>query len=251
MELHGRTIIITGASSGIGAAAAELFAAEGASVVLGARREAKLSALADKITKQGGSSTYLAGDVTDEAYASALVEHALNTYGVLHGAFNNAGIVGKMEPIPEMDSSNWETVLQTNLTSAFFAAKSQIPALKKHAQAAIVFTSSFVGHCNSGMPGMGAYAASKAGLVGLVKSLAADHGPDGIRFNALLPGGTKTAMAGDDPEGHAFISGLHPLKRLANPKEIAQAALFLLSDRSSFVTGSAMTSDGGVSIRLV
>lgn len=251
MELHGQTIIITGASSGIGAAAAELFAAEGANVVLGARREAELATLADKITKQGSSATYLAGDVTEEAYASALVEHALNTYGVLHGAFNNAGTVGNMEPVSEMDSTNWENVLHTNLTSAFYAAKTQIPALTKRTKGAIVFTSSFVGHCNSGIPGMGAYAASKAGLVGLVKSLAADHGPDGIRINALLPGGTKTAMAGDDPEGHAFISGLHPLKRMASPKEIAQAALFLLSDRSSFVTGSAMTADGGVSIRLI
>ncbi|AEV39758.1 Short-chain dehydrogenase/reductase SDR (plasmid) [Pseudovibrio sp. FO-BEG1] len=251
MELHGQTIIVTGASSGIGAAAAELFASEGANVVLGARREAELAKLAGGITEQGGSATYLAGDVTDETYAAALVEHALNTYGRLHGAFNNAGIMGDMEPVPEMDTDNWNGVLRTNLTSAFYAAKAQIPVLKNTSQSAIVFTSSFVGHTNSGMPGMGAYAASKAGLVGLVKSLAADHGPDGIRVNALLPGGTKTAMAGDDPEGHAFISNLHPLKRMANPKEIAQAALFLLSDRASFVTGSAMTADGGVSIRLV
>ena len=250
MELQGQTIIVTGASSGIWAAAAELFAAEGANVVLGARREAELSKLANRINQTGGSASYLAGDVTSEDYAAALVQHALDTYGGLHGAFNNAGMMGEMEPIAEMDSSNWHNVLQTNLTSAFYAAKVQIPVFKKAAKGAIVFTSSFVGQANGGLPGMSAYAASKAGLLGLVKSLATDHGADGIRVNALLPGGTKTAMAGDDPEGHAYISNLHPLKRMADPKEIAQAALFLLSDRASFVTGREMTADGGVSVRL-
>lgn len=251
MDLLGKTIIITGASSGIGAAAAELFATEGASVVLGARREAELKSLTAKITQQGGKAVYLAGDVTNENYAADLVDLAKSQFDGLDGAFNNAGTVGDMCPLPEMDTSNWHSVLQTNLTSAFYAAKAQIPALKDKKQGAIVFTSSFVGHCNSGLPGMGAYAASKAGLVGLVKSLAAEHGPDGIRANALLPGGTKTAMAGDDPAGHEFVANLHPLKRLAIAKEIAQAAMFLLSDRASFVTGSALVADGGVSIRLV
>ena len=97
---------------------------------------------------------------------------------------------------------------------------------------------------------MAAYAASKAGLVGLTKALASEHGSDGVRVNALLPGGTKTEMAGDDPQAHDFISTLHPLGRMAEPQEIAQAALFLLSEGASFVTGSAMLADGGVSVRL-
>ncbi|KZL15426.1 2,5-dichloro-2,5-cyclohexadiene-1,4-diol dehydrogenase [Pseudovibrio axinellae] len=251
MELDEKTIIITGASSGIGAAAAQLFAQEGANVVLGARRQAELEELTDQITQQGGKAIYLAGDVTEETYSADLVDVAKAEFGGVDGAFNNAGIVGDMAPISDMTSANWDSVLSTNLTSAFYAAKAQIPALKENAKGTIVFTSSFVGHANSGLPGMSAYAASKAGLVGLVKSLAADHGADGIRVNALLPGGTKTAMAGDDPDGHEFIANLHPLKRLATANEIAQAALFMLSDRSSFVTGSAMATDGGVSIRLV
>ena len=115
---------------------------------------------------------------------------------------------------------------------------------------AIVFTSSFVGHTNGGLPGMAAYAASKAGLIGLTQALANEHGRDNIRVNALLPGGTRTDMAGDDPDTHAFIAGLHALDRMATPEEIAQAALFLLSAASSFVTGSAMLADGGVSVRL-
>jgi NAD(P)-dependent dehydrogenase (short-subunit alcohol dehydrogenase family) len=149
-----------------------------------------------------------------------------------------------------MEYTNWQDVIATNLTSAFFAAKHQIPAIKERGGGSILFTSSFVGHTNGGLPGMGAYAASKAGLIGLAQSLSSEHGADGIRVNTLLPGGTKTAMAGDDPVVHAYIAGLHPLKRLAAPKEIAQTALFLLSDQSAFVTGSAMIADGGISIRL-
>lgn len=250
MELENKTIIITGASSGIGAAAAELFASEGANVVLGARRADRLETLTKQITQNNGHAIALAGDVKDPKYAQALVDLAVQKFGQLDGAFNNAGMVGDMGSVPEMGVDTWQDVLATNLTSAFFAAKAQIPELERHSSGSLVFTSSFVGYSNGGMPGMGAYAASKAGLIGLVQSLAADHGASGLRVNALLPGGTLTDMAGDDPDSHAFIAGLHPLKRLAQPVEIAQAAMFLLSDRSAFITGSAMLADGGVSARL-
>lgn len=251
MELENKTIIVTGASSGIGAAAAKLFAAEGANVVLGARRKAELENLVEQITRAGGSAVHLPGNVTDETYAASLVDLAEERFGTLHGAFNNAGMMGDMGPVADMTSANWNAVMDTNLSSAFYAAKAQIPALQKTGGGAIVFTSSFVGYSNSGMPGMGAYAASKAGLIGLAKSLASDHAAEGIRVNAILPGGTKTAMAGDDPDTHDFIANLHPVKRMAAPEEIAQAALFLLSDRSGFVTGSPMVVDGGISVRLV
>ncbi len=251
MELKDKTLLITGASSGIGAAAATLFAAEGAKLVLAARREAELDSLVTRIVEADGEAVALAGDVAEEAYAEALVDLAVGRFGRLDGAFNNAGMIGDLAPLPDMTTENWERVLRTNLTAAFFAAKHQIAAMAAAGGGSIVFTSSFVGHANGGMPGMGAYAASKAGMIGLVLSLAADHGPQGIRVNALLPGGTKTAMAGEDPEAHAFIANLHSLKRMAEPQEIAEAALFLLSDRARFVTGSAMSADGGVSTRLV
>ena len=251
MELANKTIIITGASSGIGASAATLFAAEGANVILGARRERELERLVAQINQSNGNAAFLAGDVTDEAYSTALVELAEAKFGGLDGAFNNAGVMGDMGPIPEMDTRNWNAVINANLTSAFFAAKAQLPALARRNGGSIVFTSSFVGFSNSGMPGMGAYAASKAGLIGLVKSLASDHAAEGIRINTILPGGTVTAMVGDDPETLEFISGLHPLKRMADPEEIAQAALFLLSERASFITGSPMSVDGGVAVRLL
>ncbi len=251
MELKDKTIIITGASSGIGAAAALLFASEGANVVLGARRETKLSTLVGQIAQSNGHAVHLAGDVNDEAYARELVDLAEQRFGGLDGAFNNAGIMGDMGPIPEMDSDNWRSVLSTNLTSAFFAAKAQLPAMEKRGGGAIVFTGTFVGFSNGGMPGMAAYAASKAGLIGFVQSLAAEHAAQGIRINMILPGGTKTDMAGDDPATHELIAGLHPLKRMAEPREIAQSALFLLSDRASFITGSPLAVDVGMATRLL
>lgn len=251
MELENKSIIITGASSGIGAAAARLFAEEGANLVLGARRSVELEALAATINSGGGRAVYLAGDVADESYAGALVDLAASEFGGLDGAFNNAGIVGTMGPVLEMEIGNWNDVIAVNLTAAFLAAKAQIPAMRKRNAGSIVFTSSFVGYSNGGMPGMGAYAASKAGLIGLAQSLASDHAAEGIRVNALLPGGTITPAGGEgNPEVMEFIAGLHPMKRMARAKEIAQAALFLLSDRSSFVTGSPLVADGGISVRL-
>jgi NAD(P)-dependent dehydrogenase (short-subunit alcohol dehydrogenase family) len=251
MELKSKSIIVTGASSGIGAAAALLFAAEGANVVLGARRSAELETLAGQINQSDGRAVFLAGDVKDEDYADALVGLAMKEFGGLDGAFNNAGTVGETGPVADMEIGNWNDVISVNLTSAFLAAKAQIPAFKTRGQGSIVFTSSFVGFSNGGMPGMAAYAASKAGLIGLVKSLASDHAADGVRVNALLPGGTITPSGGEgDPAALDFIANLHPMKRMANAKEIAQAALFLLSDRSTFMTGSPMIVDGGISVRL-
>ncbi len=158
MELKDKTIIITGASSGIGAAAALLFASEGANVVLGARREPRLNTVVGQITQSNGRAVCLAGDVTDETYSKDLVDLAERQFGGLDGAFNNAGIMGEMGPIPEMESINWQSVLATNLTSAFYAAKAQIPAMEKRGSGSMVFTGSFVGFSNGGMPGMGAYA---------------------------------------------------------------------------------------------
>lgn len=251
MELRNKTVIITGASSGIGEAAAFLFAAEGANVVLGARRQGELERIAAQVTKDGGNAAFLAGDVTDETYPIALTALAQEEFGGLDGAFNNAGVMGEMGPVEKMNARNWNAVIAANLTGAFFSAKAQVPALKARGGGSLVFTGSFVGVSNGGMPGMGAYAASKAGLVGLVQSLASDLAAEGIRVNALLPGGTRTAMAGDDPGTHSFIAGLHPMKRMAAPAEIAQAALFLLSDRASFMTGAPMAVDGGIGVRLV
>lgn len=250
MQLHGKVAIITGASSGIGEASAKLFAQEGARLVLGGRRKDRLDEIVAEIAEEGGEAVAVSGDVQEERYAATLVEVAVSDFGGLDIGFNNAGAIGAMSDLPSMAAEDWRRTLQTNLTSAFYCAKHQIPAMQDRGAGSIVFTSSFVGH-TIGFPGMAAYAASKAGLIGMAQCLAVEHGADRIRVNALLPGGTKTPMAGDfsnDPEASESIARLHALKRMAEPEEIARAALFLASDAASFVTGSAMLVDGGNSI---
>ncbi|MBP1206001.1 NAD(P)-dependent dehydrogenase (short-subunit alcohol dehydrogenase family) [Duganella sp. 1411] len=249
-QLAGKVAIVTGASSGIGYEAAKLFARQGARVVVTARRQADLDALVDEIGRDGGAAVAVAGDVRDEQLARALVEVAVGRFGGLDIAFNNAGAVGEAAPTAEIPVATWDAVLATNLTSAFLGAKYQIPAMLERGGGSLIFTSSFVGY-SAGFPGMGAYAASKAGLVGLMQVIAVEYGTRGIRANALLPGGTDTPMGRavcDTPEARAFVEGLNALKRLARPEEIAQAALYLASDASSFTTGTCLTADGGVSI---
>jgi NAD(P)-dependent dehydrogenase (short-subunit alcohol dehydrogenase family) len=247
MQLENKVAIITGASSGIGEATALKFAREGARLVLAARRQDTLQSLAARIVEAGGQAVVLAGNVKDEAYASALVDLSVQTYGRLDIAINNAGTLGDIGPVPEMSAANWQDVMAINLESAFYGAKYQIPAMVAAGGGSLVFTSSFVGH-TIGLPGMAAYAASKAGLIGLAQCLAVEHGAEGVRANALLPGGTKTPMAGDDPDYHAFVANMAALKRMAQAEEIADAAAFLASDQSSFVTGTALIVDGGNSI---
>jgi hypothetical protein len=247
MELRDKVALITGASSGIGAAAAQLFAAHGARVVLGARRASLLEAVVAGIRDAGGTAEAVAGDVRDEGFHHALVEKAATCFGGLDIALNNAGILGELGPLPSMSTANWHEVISTNLDSAFHAARAQIPAMLARGGGSLVFTSSFVGH-TIGLPGMSAYAASKAGLIGLTQVLAVEWGGKGLRVNALLPGGTMTGIAAMDEASRATIAGFHALRRMATPREIAEAALFLASDRASFVTGSAMLVDGGNSV---
>lgn len=245
-----KVAIITGASSGIGEAAARLFASEGASLVIVARRQAELNRVLAGIETLGGQATAVAGDVSEEATAERAVNAALTTFGGLDIAFNNAGTLGAMGPTADITAHQWRETVDTNLTSAFFAAKHQIPAMLQRGAGSVIFTSTFVGY-TVGFPGAAAYAASKAGLVGLTQALAAEFGPRSVRVNALLPGGTDTPMAArmnGTPEALAQVASLHALKRIARPEELAQAALFLASDAASFMTGTAMLVDGGVSI---
>lgn len=241
--LRDKVAIVTGASSGIGRATALLFASEGAAVVVNARTGAALDGVVAAIVDKGGQARAVAGDVADEDTQAALVETAQAAYGGLDVAFNNAGLVGAVKPLAEITLEEWRHVLSVNLTAAFLGARHQVPALLERRGGALVFTSSFVG-TSVGLPGMAAYAAAKAGLMGLVKGLTADYAAQGVRANALLPGGVDTAMAGDAAQWE-WAAGLHALKRIARPEEIAQAALFLAGPMSSFVAGSALFADGG------
>lgn len=242
-SLQGKVAIITGASSGIGRATASLFAREGAAIVINARRAEALDKVAADIRVNGGAVQTVVGDVTQVDTNRRLVDTALEAFGRLDIAINNAGTVGRIGPLATLDPADWQSVIDGNLTSAFLAARAQIPALQTGGGGTLVFVSSFVG-TSVGLPGMAAYGAAKAGLMGLVKGITADYGADGIRANALLPGGTDTAMAGDQTQKD-WAASLHALKRIAQPEEIAAAALFLAGPMGSFVAGSALYADGG------
>ncbi len=249
-RLTGKVAIVTGASAGIGRAAAKLFAAEGAKVVVAARREAELDTLVSEIVSAGGIAAALAGDAQSEDFAKSLVAFAVDRFGRLDVAYNNAGTLGEMGPSTGVSEAGWSATIATNLTSAFLGAKHQIPEIVKHGGGSIIFTSTFVGY-SFAFPGTAAYAASKAGLIGLTQALAAEYGPQGVRVNAILPGAVDTDMyrgMNDTAESQAFVTGLHALKRVAKPEEIARSALYLASDDSSFVTGTASLVDGGASI---
>ena len=248
--LTGKVAIVTGASSGIGRATALLFAKEGARLVLVARRASELDELVTQIEASGGQAIAAPGNVKDETTARRAVEAATAEFGGLDIAFNNAGTLGEMGATPDVSAASWGDTVATNLTSAFLGAKYQLPALLRRGSGSLIFTSTFVGY-RVGLPGTAAYAASKSGLIGLVQALAAEFGPRSIRVNALLPGGTDTPMATEmnsTAEAIARVANLHALKRIARPEELAQAALFLAADASSFMTGSAMLVDGGISI---
>ena len=246
--LENKVAIITGASSGIGRSAATLFGRHGAKLVVTARRKSELDELVCEIQSSGGEAVAIAGDIRSEDHVRQVTERAIDQFGRLDIALNNAGAAGVMAATPDLSLEDWSEAIATNLTSAFLCAKHQIPAMLSNGGGSIVFTSSFVGN-SVGMPGMAAYAAAKAGIVGLTKVLAAEFSPRGIRINALLPGGTDTPGATmDTPETLAFVEGLHAMKRIARPDEIAESAMYLASNMSSFTTGSALYVDGGVSI---
>ena len=250
-RLNNKVAIVTGASSGIGRAAAKVFARQGAKLVINGRRQNALDAVVAEMGAEGGQAGARSGDEKDESLQERLVETAVSRFGRLDIAFNNAGVLGEMGPVAGLSLEGWRETIEINLTAAFLGAKHQSAAMGEGG-GSLIFTSTFVGY-TAGMPGMGAYAASKAGLIGLVQVLAVELASRNIRVNALLPGGTDTPASITNapdatPELLAFVNGLHALKRMAQPEEIANAALFLASDLSSFVTGTAMLADGGVSI---
>jgi len=249
-RLHNKVALITGASGGIGHATANLFAVEGAKLVLGGRREAELAGLVEEIEAEGGDAVALAGDVRSEACAKALVALAVEKFGRLDIAFNNAGTLGEEGPSTDVSETSWNETIAINLTGSFLGAKHQIAEMLKRGGGSVIFTATFVGY-SFAFPEVAAYAASKSGLIGLTQALAAEFGPRGVRVNAILPGAVETGMyreMNDTADKQAFMTNLHALKRVARPEELARSVLYLASDDSSFVTGTASLVDGGASI---
>jgi NAD(P)-dependent dehydrogenase (short-subunit alcohol dehydrogenase family) len=247
--LEGKSVLITGAASGIGRATAQKAAAEGAKLVLADLNDAAGEALAGEL---GGEAAYVKCDVTDEGSVEAAVAKTVAEHGSIDAAFNCAGILAALGNTGDNVLDEWRQVIDVDLVGVFLCTKHEILAMAAQGSGAILNMASAAGLI--GWPGASAYVAAKHGVVGLTKSAALEYAEAGIRVNSICPSYVLTPMVekdlfegalGGDEELIAAARANHPIGRFAQPEEIAEAATWLLSDRASFVTGTAMSVDGG------
>ena len=246
LNFKDKVVLVTGATAGIGRATAEAFAAAGATLVLTARNAAAGAELRSSLRTRGTKVAFLQGDVAREENVRSWIEATVQEFGRLDVAVNNAGVEGQLGPIADQTAENFEYVFDANVKGMLFALKHEIPLIAKQG-GAIVNVSSMVGEI--GMGGASVYVASKHAVNGLTRSAALETARMGIRVNALAPGGVITPMferfTGGNKEMQAGFANGHPIGRLAQPDEIAQAILFLASDEAKFMTGSVVSMDGG------
>jgi NAD(P)-dependent dehydrogenase (short-subunit alcohol dehydrogenase family) len=242
--LENKVAIITGASRGIGAAAARAFSAAGASVVLAARSTPDLNDVAAQITAEGGHSLVMPTDVSDQAAAEQLVQRTLRAFGRLDAAFNNAGQGHMPTSLADLAIDDFDTALRVNARGIFLMMKYEIPAMVAAGGGAIVNMSSTAGL--AGAPGMAGYAAGKHAIIGLTQTAALDYGSQGIRVNAIAPGPILTHnLARADDAARVRIADRLPLHRLGRPEEVAATAVWLCTDQASFINGATIPIDGG------
>jgi NAD(P)-dependent dehydrogenase (short-subunit alcohol dehydrogenase family) len=249
MRLEGKVAVITGAASGIGLATAQLFAREGALVLLGDVDEKAGQRAADEIGEAGGDATFVRTDVTSDADVQRLVDGAVDRYGMLDIIFNNAGI-SMMKSIPDTSEEDFDRIVAINLKGVFLGCKHAIPHLLDNPDGGVILNMSSNGGL-IGRPGDPLYSAIKHAVMGLTKSLALTYADRKVRVNALCPGAIDTPMIwgglgpDDDREEHArHVLANSPTPRMAAPEEVARAALFLVSDDSSYVSGVGLAVDG-------
>jgi NAD(P)-dependent dehydrogenase (short-subunit alcohol dehydrogenase family) len=253
--MNDRVALITGASSGIGRATGEAFAARGVKVVLAARREHELATLTSAIESRGGKATFVVTDVAIAKDVERMVVHAMETFGRLDYAVNNAGIEGKFAGITDLPEQEWDRVLDTNLKGTFLCLQHEARARIAGGHGGAIVN---VGSVNSflGFPTGSAYVASKHGQIGLTTSVSAELAPQGIRVNLVCPGFIDTPMhhrardiLGDDLYDKVLIPRVH-MKRAGRPDEIARTIVFLCSDEASYISGTTLTPDGGFTVTI-
>src|SRR5580700_520554 len=246
-ELEGKTALVTGGTSGIGRDTAILFAKAGAKVVVAGRREVEGNQTLELVRAAGGEALFVKTDVSKAADVENLVKKTVEKFGRLDVAFNNAGIEGKTAPIISQSEDDWDRTISINLKGVWLCLKYEIrQMLKQGGAGAIVNMASVTGLVGSA--GAGAYSASKHGVIGLTKTAALETAQNGIRINAVCPAVIETAM-GDRlfgaPAVHKYVLGCHPIGRFGRSAEIAEAVVWMCSDRASFVTGQSLVLDGG------
>ncbi len=247
--LHGKTILITGASSGIGRAAAEVAAKHGANVVIAARRAELCAEVAAQIKADGGSSAFIQADVTESSDVKAMVEHAVNTFGTLDGAFNNAGVLLDSGRIHEMDDNVLAKSWDINVRGVWMCMKAEIAAMLEHGNGGSIVNDSSRNGLRADIK-RPAYTATKHAVSGLTKAAALDYARMGIRINGVCPGPIDTDMMRSVDQGdediRQRIESAIPLARYGKPEEVGELVAWLLSDRSSYVTGQMVGIDGGL-----
>ncbi|WP_448585219.1 SDR family NAD(P)-dependent oxidoreductase [Thermaurantiacus sp.] len=249
-ELEGKTILVTGASSGIGRAAVGVFAGHGARVIAAARRREPTEAVVEAVRGRGGSASFLPVDIADAGSVDALFDRIEADFGGLDGAFNNAGVEAPMAPLADTPVSTFDGVMGTNARGTWLCLRREMQIMRRQGRGAIVNTSSIAALMS--FPGASAYGASKSAILAMTRSAALDLAAAGIRVNCICPGATRSEMsarwAERLPNGEADLARHNPMQRIAEPEEVAEAASFLLSDRARYINGAVLVIDGGASL---